>query len=566
MKKTFSIALCLAVILSSAVCAYAAEIDSSPQGAYIEAGVVAADYEAAGSSLDVTSPLPSYYSSLDMGYTTPVRQQKYNTCWAYSSSAVVETLMSKLGMYSGQLSTMCMNYASCADSNSPGWRRSYTDAGYPYIALGYLTSEGIIAEDDFPESSEYSDYELKKDELEPLGYVDSVIYLDGIDKDSVKQAIYDHGAIVGNFHYSLTYLNSATAAYYCDLATIATANLNGHAVAIVGWDDDYDSSNFKNGVQPKSNGAWLCKNSWGENWCGSGYFWISYEDEHIFDSRFGPSYAVAGVTETGLTRSLKQNEIYGATYSFSEMDEIDLGGRPVTYVNVLDFSDYYNKIDKITFESKAQGADYEVYYIPCDDSGVPLADENRWMFLGSGTVDYNGYICADIEDFIVPRSRGAVGVRIIPTKDSSSIQIGVDEWLTVRGKLIFDPGSTNGLSYIMGYKNYPVDLMDFYRDYKDDTVGGTFVIKAHCKVGCPMGDTDLDGELTILDANHVQRYLVGLYEFDELKTVIGDIDGDGEISILDATRIQRVLAGYQSGLAVDDGEPDYDPNDTINID
>jgi C1A family cysteine protease len=38
-----------------------------------------------------------------------------------------------------------------------------------------------------------------------------------------------------------------------------------HATLIIGWDDDYSRDNF--GIaKPTKNGAWLCRNTRGENW------------------------------------------------------------------------------------------------------------------------------------------------------------------------------------------------------------------------------------------------------------------------------------------------------------
>ena len=56
------------------------------------------------------------------------------------------------------------------------------------------------------------------------------------------------------------------------------------------------------------------------------------------------------------------------------------------------------------------------------------------------------------------------------------------------------------------------------------------------------GDADGDGEVTILDATRIQRYLADLITSEELAMDAADPDADGNVTILDATRIQRVLA------------------------
>jgi len=66
-----------------------------------------------------------------------------------------------------------------------------------------------------------------------------------------------------------------------------------------------------------------------------------------------------------------------------------------------------------------------------------------------------------------------------------------------------------------------------------------------------IGDADLDGEVTIIDATLIQRYLACLDDMDRIQRYLADTDGDGEITILDATAIQRWLAFLSASERID---------------
>ena len=545
MKKLISVMICAVMTFAAAASVSAADVDIAADSARVDAGIVAADYAQVGSELESEGELPPSYSSVELGYVGPVRNQVYNTCWAYSSLAVCEAFLTKHGAEYEALSPMSMNFWAVIHEDGTGWKRTYGAAGYPYIALGYLTSMGAVRESDFPEAMSYSDYEAVADALEPYFYVDSVIFLNGDDVDTVKTAVYEYGAAVGNFHYSASHLNSATNAYYCDVRTIATANLFGHAVAIVGWDDSYSAENFIEDHRPEHDGAWLCKNSWGAYWGDSGYFWMSYEDMHLFDKRFGPSYTVAGVNFAEPRRQLKQNEVYGATYEFDYIRKLNSEAEQMVYANVFDFSDRFNIIDEVIFETASEGADYEVYFVPVGEDGAPISDESMWIMLGQGTVEHSGYISVDVGSVEVPLSKAAIAVKMIGTDGGSDIAVGVGEWLTAGSKEVFKPESKPGMSYLIGYSEQATDLMDFYAENLDDSVGGTLVIKAMTSTSRPKGDTDGDGKVTVIDCTYIQRRLAGLKEFDKLDEELADYDGDGTVTVLDCTAIQKMLAGIE---------------------
>lgn len=541
-RKMIAALLAGVLIITIPISSGAAEIDTASTGAPVDAAIVAADYAEVGGTLEPDEALPAFYSSADEGFTTPVRSQNYNTCWAYSSTATLESLLLKKGASDPHLSTMHMNYWGTKHDDGTGWQRNFDKAGYPYIALGYLTSFGCVTDSIFSESMTYADYQALQDSLYPYQIADGVIYLDANDRDTIKTAIYNYGGVIGNFHYNGSFLNDLTYAYYFDTPGLATSQLNGHAIEIVGWDDNYDTDNFISGHQPSSPGAWLCKNSWGSNWGNSGYFWISYEDLYLFESRFGPSYAITSCTPATAVVKMQQNESYGATYEFNYIQDERSKQTKMTYVNVFDFSDGYHIIDEVVFESTSEGSSYSVYYIPVDSSGVPVTNTSQWSLLAQGTIEHQGYISANCYGFDAPLYKGAIGVQI-EKNGNTDIKIGVDEWLTAGGRYLFKPESTYGQSYLIGYTTQPMDVMDFYKTKLNDPVGGTFVIKALCRSDETISDVDGDGDFAIIDVTIAQRGLAHLIELNDKQKRFADYNNDGEADVIDCTQMQRKLAG-----------------------
>ena len=225
-QKLCAFLLTFAMLSASAVGASAKQIDVAPVERQRDIGIVAADYPEAGSELEPDGALPSAYSNRT--FATPVRNQMFNTCWAYASTAVLEIAANKAGIYNEFLSPMHMNYWARTREDGTGWQRDHTAGGYPYIAMGYLTSySGTVKESDFPQSASVDDYDTFGKDLPGFLGASSLIYLKAEDRNTVKTAIYEYGAAVGNFNYESQYFNFTNSSYNCDFEGLTTAQLHG---------------------------------------------------------------------------------------------------------------------------------------------------------------------------------------------------------------------------------------------------------------------------------------------------------------------------------------------------
>lgn len=483
--------------------------------------------------------IPTSFSSVEYDIVNPPKDQKYNDCWIYSSLSVLETKLLKRGFSANSFSADHMNLWATAKSNGKGWLRSITSDGYAFTALGYLSSwQGGIEQSDFDSIAE--EYSPDTDLSDFVNYgVTAIKYLDDCPQDEIKQEIMKNGSIYAAYSHSNFYENNDRTAYFCPKGS---PKATGHAIAIVGWDDDYSKENFKtaNGILPENNGAWLVKNSWGNYNSLNGYFWLSYEDAYLFSSTFRYNYAIEDVTPITDDIKLMQNEIYGATYEFNYIDDDS-----VTYLNLFNFSEGYNKLDSVMFESTSKYSDYEIYYVPAEKK-IPVSDESKWTLLNSGTVPYSGYITIDTNDFDLPVTYGAIAVKISKNELSDKNTIGVGEWLNKsNGQFVFINETQKGESYI--YRNGTVtDILDWYKTEREDDLGGTFVIKAITNktelAVTLLGDIDLNSKIDILDVTDLQIAISGGSKMTAVQKLNADTDQNDEVNVNDVTQLQIMIS------------------------
>ena len=480
-----------------------------------------------------TSNLPSAYNSVDLGYVSPAKNQKYNDCWVYGALGTYESFLLKNGLYNGDMSVDHANLWGTQRDNEEGWMRSYTDFGRAKIMPGYFTSwQGPVNQSKLP----VIDFSIDTPDSIPTDLTDygvkEIRYLSREDPDTIKRAIMESGGISTYYIQAAQYMNYETYSYY---SPPDSTGGSGHAVEIVGWDDNYSASNFND--EPQGNGAWIVKNSWGDFWGDNGCFRISYYDKDIFNaSKFKPSFQIMSVEPITDKMKYLQNEIFGATWEFDYIKEPEL-----TAFQTFDFDGDYPMLDKVIFESISVGSAYSVYYVP-DKNGVPDSDENAWTELYSSTVDYPGYICADFDDFEVPNGEGSVAVRIGSPASGGTPSVGVCEWLTSSGTFTFFHQAQKDQSYVT-CEGQILDLTDWYKQKNSDDYGGTFSIKALTKKRPPQpGDVNLDGVVDISDATVLQKHIALLTELDDEALAVADMNKDGFYTISDVTLIQRAAA------------------------
>ena len=317
--------------------------------------------------------LPAYYDGRETGRAPQVKNQgNLGTCWALAATSALEANLCPAETWSFSADHMSMQN---------GYGNNQHDGGAYTMAMAYLAAWiGPVTEEADPYGDGYS-----PDGLSPVKHVQEMHMIRDASVEEIKKEVYLYGAVQASIYVADGSLDASP--YYSsanDSYRYTGEESANHDILIIGWDDSYQAANFTN--PPSGNGAFICQNSWGNQFGENGIFYVSYEDARIRETCV--SYAV--IENTDNYGQIYQSDLCGW------VGQIGYGSDTCYFANV--YTPTGNEtLEAVGFYATDRNTSYEVYVVErfADTSSLVV-----WEPDVAGSFETAGYYTVPLEETV----------------------------------------------------------------------------------------------------------------------------------------------------------------------
>lgn len=546
-KRIVSIVVIVMILVISYSPAVFAEQESERNyGYHDDVRIETYDVPVKGIRPNYDSELEACYSSLEQAwFPQNVRyrnQGSGGTCWAFStanaadisyakecsSNALALSSPKRLAYYFYHRNNDPLGLTGSDRnmniSDEQNWYKLGGNAIFTFQAMANRT--GLAVDDEHVSNNGYPENGYDSINENDIAYFTEkavvVEYSDYINMDAfrskIKSMIKEYGAVAVSLNMKQTapYYNTNSNAMYYD----GDERAHNHAVTLVGWDDNYDKSNFCEGNQPTNNGAWIVLNSWGSNSNDNNVFHLSYEDKCALGYYNGEyyegtavAYDMAAADETQLYQhdgtagntSYHFVEGYSVASVFTAKSYIELKS-----VGFTEFNNGPTSYDIKVYKGKTDDSITKI----CKNDPVAVCDINS-----TKTID-PGYYSFDLTTPAIIK-RGETFCIVVTFKTQTSM--GVETTYENAGWIKFVAGLKQGESY--------------YRDSDSsgwkDTVKNNYCLRIK----------GIAGNLDITTTQGLSELCSAVVAnlLSDIQKIVGDYNDDKVIDVNDVIAIRNTI-------------------------
>lgn len=315
-----------------------------------------------------TNFLPERYSYIDEKRAVKAKNQgSYGTCWAFATLTALETSLMPEEEYDFSENNLIHNNELSQDIQ---------DGGDYIMSMAYLMSwRGPVLEKDDPYGNKRNHTQVK-----PQKHVQGAEILPSKDYEQIKRKVYQYGGVESSMYMSMSNAGSKSV-YYNDTEYAYCYRGNhkpNHDVVIVGWDDHYSKELF-NDPSIEGDGAFICMNSWGEEFGYHGTFYVSYYDDCIGNH----NVCYTDVESTDNYDNIYQSDLCGWTGTMGIQNQ-----STVYFANVFSAFDD-EKLQAVGFYATTENLDYQVFV--CENYKDSESLNNRNHIAAQGNIQNKGY-------------------------------------------------------------------------------------------------------------------------------------------------------------------------------